>query len=208
MVDDNICVFCCLNLLSGPQCCLGFSWPLVQWYLPWFVHTAHHSSSSPSLVPLPSTSSVYVAFSTSMDAHLIFSSQAIGPLYPFPNYKIINSILMSASSYAAIALVCCLFLFPETVNHTYLGVISLVLDKVKAMLEWQDHLLAPQPGDFAPGCPKLKSLLGIRAAVSGMYQTCDYPSYHLLRLLFTTSIFSGGIESPSSKRVQHRSLER
>jgi hypothetical protein len=172
------------NFLSGPQLYLGFFWPLVPWYLLWFAHTAHHSSSSPSLVPLPSIFTVYVAFSTSMDAHLIFSSKAIGPLYPFSNYKIINSILMSASSYAAIALVCCLFLFPETVNHAYLGLISTVLDKVKAMLEWQEHLLAPQPGDFTPGCPKLKSLLGIRVAVSGMYQTCDYPSYHL-GLLFT-----------------------
>jgi hypothetical protein len=133
--------------------------------------------------------------------YLIFSSQAIGPLYPFSNYKIINSILMSASSYAAIALVCCFFLFPETVNHAYLGIIPIVLDKIKAMLEFQDHLLAPQPGDFTPGCPKLKALLGIRAAVAGMYQTCDYPSYHLIWLLFTSLLLSGGIESSSSKRV-------
>jgi hypothetical protein len=104
---------------------------------------------------------------------------AIGPLYPFSNYKIINSILMSASSYAAIALVCCFFLFPETVNHAYLGIIPIVLDKIKAMLEFQDHLLAPQPGDFTPGCPKLKALLGIRAAVAGMYQTLVALKVHL-----------------------------
>ena len=75
------------------------------------------------------------------------------------------------------------------------------------MLEGQNDLLSPQPGDFKPGCPKLKALLGIRAAVAGMYQTRDYPFYYLLRLLFTPSFFSGGVESPPSKRVQLRSLE-
>jgi hypothetical protein len=175
--------------------------------LPWFAHTAHHSFSSPSLVPLPLTSSVYVPFSTSMDAHLIFSPQAIGPLYPFANYKIINSILLAASSYAAIALVCCFFIFPQTVNHVYLGLMSMILDKVKAMLMLQDSLVSPQPGDFGPGCPKLKALKGIRFGVAGMYQTRDYPFYHLPMLLFTPSLFSGRIESPSSKRVQRWPLE-
>jgi hypothetical protein len=133
--------------------------------------------------------------------------KAIGPLYPFSNYKIINSLLLAASSYCAIALVCCFFLFPQTVNHAYLGLISVILDKIKAMLALQEHLLSPQPGDFTPGCPKLTAMLGIRAAVAGMYQTCDYPSYNLFRLLFTPSLFSVGIKSPPSKRVQRRSLE-
>jgi hypothetical protein len=115
-------------------------------------------------------------------------AQAIGPLYPFSNYKIINSLLLAASSYCAIALVCCFVLFPETVNHAYLGLISIILDKVKTMLVMQEHLLSPQPGDFTPGCPKLKMLTDIRAAIAGMYQTRDYPPYRLLRLLFTPSL--------------------
>lgn len=119
-----------------------------------------------------------------MDVRLIFYHQAIGPLYPFANYKILNSDLIAASSYCAIALVCCFFIYPETVNHAYLGLVSMMLAKVKAMLAAQDDLLSIQPGDFGIGCPKLKALIGTRAAVFGMYQNCNHPSYHL-RLLFT-----------------------
>ncbi|KAF8504548.1 hypothetical protein F5888DRAFT_760893 [Russula emetica] len=104
---------------------------------------------------------------------------AIGPLYPFSNYTIINSLLLSASSYAAIALLCCFILFPETVNHVYLGIVSTILDKVKTMLSVQDHMLSPQPGDFGPKCPKLKSLLQIRVAVAGMFQTMLTLTVHL-----------------------------
>ena len=128
-------------------------------------------------------------------AHLITPPQAIGPLYPFPNYKIINSLLLATSSYFAIALLCCFILFPETVNHVYLGIASTILDKVQTMLLLQGHLLSPQPGDFGPKCPKLKSLLQIRAAVAGMFQTSDYPFYPL-RVLFTSSLFSVDIDSP------------
>ncbi|KAI0266396.1 hypothetical protein BC834DRAFT_969435 [Gloeopeniophorella convolvens] len=95
---------------------------------------------------------------------------AVGPLYPFAQYEILNSVLISSSAYCAMALVCCFFLFPETVNHLYLNVISLILGKVKAMLASQDGILSPQPGDFGPGCPKLKALAGTRIALATMYQ--------------------------------------
>ena len=184
VVDDSTSQLFSLTFLPlVPRLYLEFSWDSASLYLHWFVHIARLSSSSPSLVPLPPIFSVYVALSTSKNVHLITSPQAIGPLYPFPNYKIINSLLLAASIYCAIALLCCSFLFPETVNHVYLGIISTILDKVQTMLSVQDHLLAPEPGDFGPKCPKLKSLLQIRAAVAGMFQTSDYPFYHLLRLL-------------------------
>jgi hypothetical protein len=142
-------------------------------------------------------SSVYVTLSTSMNVHLITSPQSIGPLYPFSNYKILNSLVLAGSSYCAIALLCCFFLFPETVNHVYLGIVSTILDKIKTMLSVQDHMLSPQPGDYGPTCPRLKSLLQLRVAVAGMFQTSDHPFYHLLKLLFTPSVFSGDIDSPS-----------
>jgi hypothetical protein len=105
-------------------------------------------------------------------------------------------LLLGASSYFAIALLCCFILFPETVNHVYLGIVSTILDKVQAMLSVQDHMLSPQPGDFGPKCAKLKSLLQIRVAVAGMFQTSDCPFYHLLRLLFTPSLFSDDTDCP------------
>jgi Putative ER transporter, 6TM, N-terminal len=105
---------------------------------------------------------------------LIVLPQSIGPLYPFANYKILNSLLIASTSYIAIAIVCCFVFFPETVNHAYLGLVSTILDKVKAMLASQDSLLSPMPGDFGPGCPKLKGLAGTRVAVMTMYQNREY----------------------------------
>jgi hypothetical protein len=152
---------------------------------------------------------VYVVFSSSMNAHLISSPQSIGPLYPFPNYKIINSMLISASSFCAIGLVCCFVLFPETVNHAYLGLISVMLEKVKALLAAQDGFLSPQLGDYrhSEECPKLKTLIGLRTAVMTMYESREYASYRRLKLPLTVWLFSGRIESPPSKRVQHWPLE-
>lgn len=103
-----------------------------------------------------------------------FSPQSIGPLYPFPNYRILNSMLIASSSFCAIGLVCCLCLFPETVNHAYLGLISVMLEKVKALLAAQDGFLSPQLGDYSEECPKLKALIGLRAAVMTMYQSREY----------------------------------
>ena len=180
------------NVPPGPQPCLECSWDSAPSYSPWFAHIAHRSSSSPSLEPSPSIFSAYVAVSCSMDFRLIFCRQAVGPLYPFANYKILNSILIAASSYCAIALVCCFVIYPETVNHAYLGLISVMLAKVKAMLVSQEDLLSIQPGDFGIGCPKLKALIATRVAVMGMYQNCNYPSYHL-RLLFTHSSLVRGL---------------
>ncbi|KAI0279079.1 hypothetical protein BGY98DRAFT_916273 [Russula aff. rugulosa BPL654] len=104
---------------------------------------------------------------------------SIGPLYPFSNYKILNSLVLAGSSYCAIALLCCFFLFPETVNHVYLGIVSTILDKIKTMLSVQDHMLSPQPGDYGPTCPRLKSLLQLRVAVAGMFQTMVTLTVHL-----------------------------
>ncbi len=197
MVVDSTSQLCSLIFFPlVPQLYLGFSWDSALWHLPWFAHIARLSSSFPSLVLLPSIFSVYVILSTSMNDYLITSPQAIGPLYPFSNYKILNSLLLAAASYCAIALLCCFILFPETVNHVYLGIVSTILDKVQTMLSVQDHLLSPQHGDFGPKCPKLKSLLQIRVAVAGMFQTSEHPFYHLLRLLFTPYLFSDDIESP------------
>jgi hypothetical protein len=60
------------------------------------------------------------------------------------------------------------------VNHAYLGLVSTILDKVKAVLASQDGFLSPMPGDFGPRCPKLKALIGTRVAVMTMYQNREY----------------------------------
>lgn len=104
---------------------------------------------------------------------------SIGPLYPFANYQILNSIFIASSAYCAMALFCCFVFFPETVNYAYLGLLSTILGKVKAMLMSQEGLLTPSPGDFGPASPKLKALAGDRAALMTMYQTLTKLTFHL-----------------------------
>lgn len=79
------------------------------------------------------------------------------------------------------ALVSCFVFFPETVNHAYLGLISTILGKVKAMLKSQESLLAPTSCDLGPGSPKLKALAGDRAVLMTMYQGCEYRLIFLRR---------------------------
>jgi hypothetical protein len=120
-------------------------------------------------------------------------SQTIGPLYPFANYKILNSVLIASSSYLAIALFCCCVLFPETVNHAYLGLVSTILDKVKALLSSLDDVLSPMPGDFGPGCPKLKGLIATRVAVMTMYQNREYHLTIPCTMVFTAQFSVTGL---------------
>jgi hypothetical protein len=183
-VNDCNDASCFLIVPSGPQLCLGFSWDSAPSYLAWFAHTSHPSSSSPSLGPLPSIFSAYVSIFILVDVNPIIHHQSIGALYPFANYEILKSIFIAASSYCAIALLCCFIIFPETVNHAYLGTMSTILAKVRAMLASQNDLLSPEPGDFAPGCPKLEALIGMRTGVMAMYQSREYPSHVLLKLPF------------------------
>ncbi|KAI0299989.1 hypothetical protein B0F90DRAFT_1668483 [Multifurca ochricompacta] len=116
------------------------------------------------------------AYSVSLKYFSIFGIIAldiyccIGPLYPFANYAAINGVLIASSGYCAIALVCCFVFSPETVNQAYLGLVSTILGKVKAMLSSQDELLSPKSGDFGPGCPKLKALTEARFTLLTMYQ--------------------------------------
>ena len=42
------------------------------------------------------------------------------------------------------------------------------------MLMSQESLLSPSPGDYGPGCPKLKALAGDRAVLMTMYKTREY----------------------------------
>ncbi|KAI0320467.1 hypothetical protein OF83DRAFT_1053079 [Amylostereum chailletii] len=69
----------------------------------------------------------------------------IGPLLPVAQYTIINSIAISSSMYAAIGLFLVLFVFPESVNHAYLGAVTGILDKMKTIMQLQESVLMHSP---------------------------------------------------------------
>ncbi|THH07358.1 hypothetical protein EW145_g3442 [Phellinidium pouzarii] len=54
-----------------------------------------------------------------------------GPLFPVTEFTILSSILISSGCYIAIGIVCCIFIFPETMNHSYLAFASVILGNIK-----------------------------------------------------------------------------
>ncbi|TFK50476.1 hypothetical protein OE88DRAFT_1736022 [Heliocybe sulcata] len=70
----------------------------------------------------------------------IFCSYA--PLFPFAEYTLLNSVLISSAAYTAIACVCILLVFPETVAHAYLDEVRSQVEKCRALVGVQEDVLA------------------------------------------------------------------
>ncbi|KAI9465778.1 hypothetical protein BJY52DRAFT_1376562 [Lactarius psammicola] len=69
----------------------------------------------------------------------------IGPLFPFSQYYLLNSLLIPVSIYMAIAIVVTIFVFPQTANHAFLGTVTLLLGQMKVLLDAQEELLTASP---------------------------------------------------------------
>ncbi|TFK82815.1 hypothetical protein K466DRAFT_666286 [Polyporus arcularius HHB13444] len=76
-----------------------------------------------------------------------------GPLFPFAQYTLLNSMLTAVACYIAIAVIFITFAFPETLNHSYLGSSAQLLDKLKDVLALQGDVLGSDPHDVGPGSP-------------------------------------------------------
>ncbi|KAI9441300.1 hypothetical protein H4582DRAFT_1367483 [Lactarius indigo] len=89
----------------------------------------------------------------------------IGPLFPFAQYYLLNSLLIPVSIYMAIAIVVTIFVFPQTANHAFLGTVTLLLGQMKVLLDAQEDLLTAVPGSIPPESPKFLRLRAIRASM-------------------------------------------
>lgn len=69
------------------------------------------------------------------------TTQSIGTLFPTARYTILNSLLISVSSYTAIALVVTVLVFPVSMNHSVLHGACDMLAGVRRLLEMQDLVL-------------------------------------------------------------------
>ncbi|OBZ77446.1 Uncharacterized protein C57A7.05 [Grifola frondosa] len=90
---------------------------------------------------------------------------SFGPLFPFAQYTILNSLLTSVACYIAIALIFIICVFPETMNHSYLDSTSELIGKFKGLIDMQKDVLASSPQDLSPGSPLVMRIQGARAAV-------------------------------------------
>ena len=103
--------------------------------------------------------------------------QSIGPLFPTARYTFLTSLLKSVASYVAIAIVLTISVFPETMNHQCMSMMSGQLAKAKGLLMLQDEVLDADVKDLAPGTPLITKIMGARGAFIGAQQQCERSSH-------------------------------
>jgi hypothetical protein len=96
--------------------------------------------------------------------------QSIGPLFPFTQYNILNSVLIPVSMYTAIAVVVTIFVFPQTAHHSFLGTVTLLLGQMKVLLDAQEDLLTSAPGSIDLGSPKALQWRATRVSMFTTHQ--------------------------------------
>ncbi|THU86398.1 hypothetical protein K435DRAFT_822159 [Dendrothele bispora CBS 962.96] len=64
-----------------------------------------------------------------------------GPLFPTPQYTLLRSLLIAASTYCAIGLVLTIFVFPQSMSHSVLGTIAEQVGRARELVEVQEEVL-------------------------------------------------------------------
>ncbi|KAL5519292.1 hypothetical protein ACEPAH_975 [Sanghuangporus vaninii] len=98
-----------------------------------------------------------------------------GPLFPNTQFMIVTSFLVSSSVYFAIGIVCCVLVFPETMNHSYLVAVEALLGQLKgygqlweAVLEMSPEDISVDPNGVIDRCAKQR--IGLVLAVQNLEQ--------------------------------------
>ena len=90
---------------------------------------------------------IFAGISWQMTDNMIM--QSFGPLFPAAEFTIVSSFFISVGCYVAIAIFCITFIFPETMNHSYLDTITRLLGGVKVFSELQGQILNYTPDEIA-----------------------------------------------------------
>lgn len=93
-----------------------------------------------------------------------------GPLFPFAQYTIIDSLLIALSCYVAVGIIVIVLIFPETLNHAFLVAACDLVGKVKALLDLQETVLSSAPEELASDAPLQAKIVGARAGIVGQLQ--------------------------------------
>ncbi|KIM71841.1 hypothetical protein PILCRDRAFT_93686 [Piloderma croceum F 1598] len=96
----------------------------------------------------------------------------IGPLFPFAQYTLLNSMCTCIACYMGIAIVVTFFVFPETMNHSCLSATSAQLGLIKSLVGMQATVLESKPSQLAPGTPLMTKILGLRQGMLGAQKAC------------------------------------
>ncbi|KAI0041578.1 hypothetical protein FA95DRAFT_677065 [Auriscalpium vulgare] len=94
----------------------------------------------------------------------------VGPLYPFANYYIVNTLSIPISMYIAISCVVIICVFPETVNHAFMDAVSALLSKIEFMVQGQERVLSAEVEDFVTEHEIVAQLRANRTAMFTIYE--------------------------------------
>ena len=100
--------------------------------------------------------------------------QSFGPLFPFSEYMLLNSIFISTASYAAIAVVLIVLVFPESMNHAFLASTSEILGKLQKLVEAQELVLNARPSDLDANSSLIRKVIGARTEIVMLFTKCTF----------------------------------
>jgi hypothetical protein len=75
----------------------------------------------------------------------------------------------------AVGILVTIFVFPQTMNHLCMTMISAQLERIKALLEAQQALLDTAPTDLVPDNTLYRSIMVQRSAVIEKQRACEWP---------------------------------
>lgn len=98
--------------------------------------------------------------------------QSYGPLFPFAQYTLLNSLLESLACYVGIGLILIIVVFPETLNHALLASTADLVGELRALVEMQGEVLEAAPSDLTTGSGLLRKVLLARDGIFAHIQQC------------------------------------
>uniref|UniRef100_A0A0W0FWJ3 ER transporter 6TM N-terminal domain-containing protein n=1 Tax=Moniliophthora roreri TaxID=221103 RepID=A0A0W0FWJ3_MONRR len=93
---------------------------------------------------------------------------SLGPLFPSSRYNLLDSTLKSVACYIGIACITTIFVFPETMSHSYLSTTCEQLGRIKEIIALQTEVLRSTPAQLGdPTNVVMAKTKGLRALVIG-----------------------------------------
>ncbi|KAI0339296.1 hypothetical protein BDW22DRAFT_1409168 [Trametopsis cervina] len=93
-----------------------------------------------------------------------------GPLFPFAQYTLLNSLLTSVACYIAIGMVVIIFVFPQTANHAALVTASALTGQFHDIIDQQQVVLDSSLDELEPGKPLATALQRGTSGIIGQIQ--------------------------------------
>ncbi|THH31626.1 hypothetical protein EUX98_g2549 [Antrodiella citrinella] len=115
---------------------------------------------------------------------------SFGPLFPFGQYLLLNSLFISTGAYAGIGVVLIVLVFPETMNHAFLVATSQILGKLQKLIDLQEVLLSARSTDLDANSSLIRKVVGARAEIVGLFAKLT-ATFNFMNLEFSWGKWSG-----------------